>query len=158
MSVNQKVLDHLTKTASGRKKVEMAVKGEVSKEVIYLQNAVIQAQSELPFDFGVTNEEIKVAISPSGNVVAECDIIFNHEDAKRTAFYTKGRWDHADLIYLFNNGYSYDSDRPPSGMWHNRWTAALTERDGLHFIQEAVKSYLSGAPVDVKVDIDQSYD
>ena len=155
MSIEQKIQEFL-RSPAGQAKIEAYKTAEITQEVLNLQNAVIQEQNELPFSFGVSNGVVTFS-SVGGITTAECDIEFDHEDAKRTAFWSGGKWPYADLIYLWNNGFSYSSNRPPYGTWHGRRTVASTSRAATHFVQGAVNRYLSSAPQGVSVEIDGSY-
>lgn len=151
--LEKKVLAHLN-TAAGKKKIKEAIDVDIKREAKKLVNAVRDVQSELPFDFGVSAGPVEITMSNSGDMVVGCDVDFNHDDAIRDAFSPNGR--DPDLIYLFNNGYSYDKE-PPQGVWHGHWTVAWAQREGLHFVEKAVDNYLSSAPSGVEVEIDDSY-
>ena len=155
MSIEQKLQAFLNSTA-GLAKIESAIEGDVLNEAINLISEVEQEQATLPFEFGVSAGAITFSASGTG-VRAECEIEFNHEDAKRTAFWSGGKWGYGDLIYLFSNGYSFSSAHPPAGIWHGRRTVAQTSRAGSHFVQKAVARYLASAPAGADVEIDGSY-
>lgn len=155
MSIEQKLQAYLN-SAAGQAKIESAIEQDVLNEVNNLIGEVEQEQDLLPFDFGITAGDITF-VSDGVSVRAECDIEFNHEDAKRAAFWSGGKWPSADLIYLFDVGYSYSSDNPPAGIWHGRRTVAKTSRTGTHFIRKAADRYLASAPAGVEVEIDGSY-
>lgn len=155
MSIEQKVKAFLS-SAAGQAKIESLAEVDVTREVLNLENAIIQEQGELPFSFEVSNGDITFS-SAGGITKAECEIEFNHQDAERTAFWSGGKWPSADLIFLFDVGYSYSSDHPPTGIWHGRRTVAQTNRAGRHFVRNAVDRYLSSAPAGVEVEIDGSY-
>ena len=155
LSLDQKVQAFLSSPA-GQQKIRAAIEADVQREVMNLENAVVQEQGELPFSFGVSNDSITYT-SVGGSVRAECVINFNHEDATRKAFWSGGKWPSGNLIYLFNNGFSFASQNPPVGTWHGRKTVAMTSRSGKHFVQSAVNNYLAGAPSGVEVEIDGAY-
>lgn len=155
MSMEQKLQAFLS-SAAGQAKIESAIEGDILNEVNTLMSEVEQEQSALPFQFGMSAGSINFA-SSGMSVVAECEIEFNHEDARRAAFWSGGKWPYGDLLFLFNNGFSFSSGRPPYGMWHGRRTVASTSRVGTHFVQRAVSRYLASAPQGVDVEIDGSY-
>jgi hypothetical protein len=151
---------YLTKTPEGKKAVRAAVEVDVKKEAKKLANKVKDAQSDLPFSFGVDVGPVAIEPDSSGNITMSCDVEFDHEEARREAFYTGGRWDHGDLIYLYNNSWSYESDNPPWGMWHEKRTRAITsgpKNVEPHFVQRSVEDYLSSAPSGVDVEIADEY-
>lgn len=151
------MLLYLTKTAAGRKKVEEAIGLNVKGEAKKLADEVKAAQKHLPFSFGVKIGPIKFEPSTANHMQMSCGVDFDHEEATRPAFYDGGRWPDGDLIYLFEHGWSFESENPPRGMWHGHWTPALTEREGLHFVKGAVKSYMSSVPNGVDVEIAEEY-
>ena len=69
-------------------------------------------------------------------------IHYNHEQALRDGFsdadYQAKYGTRPDLLYLLNNGWSYDK-KPPRGMWHDHRTTALQEHEGYHFVQDAAE-------------------
>ena len=145
-------------SAAGIQKIKSAIEDDVQREVLSLENVVVQEQGELPFSFGVSNGAIEYTIA-GGAVSAKCEIEFDHNAAKRAAFWSGGKWPEADLLILFNNGWSFASDRPPWGTWHGRRTVAATSgpRQGKGFVRKAVNNYLSSAPSGVAVEIDGTY-
>ena len=156
MSIEQKIQEFL-KSPAGQAKIDVAIVGDLTNEVLNLQNSIIQEQGELPFSFGVSNGAI--TFESNGEITtAKCEIEFSHQDATRHAFWSGGKWPNGDLIYLFNNGFSFSSDNPPHGAWGGRkWVAAMTSRQATHFVQNAVNRYLASAPDGVSVEIDGSY-
>ena len=155
MSIEQKLQAYLN-SAAGLAKIESAIEGDVLNEANNLISEVEQEQELLPFEFGISAGAITFSASATG-VRADCDIEFNHTDAERAAFWSGGKWPKADLIYLFDVGYSYSSDNPPAGIWHGRRTVAKTSRVGKHFVRKAVTRYLATAPAGTEVEIDGSY-
>lgn len=158
VTLQRKVSDFL-KTPAGQAKVQKALEPEIKREVLHLQNAIVQAQHSLPFSFGVDNEPIEY-VTTGDSIHAECDITFNHEDATREAFYAEGKWPEADLIYLFQNTWNFESEKPPHGIWHDKYTIAATSgpvNGGEHFLTDAVNDYLSSAPSGIDVELDESY-
>lgn len=155
MSIEQKLQAFLN-SAAALAKIESAIEGDVLNEANNLISEVEQEQELLPFEFGISAGAITFSASGTG-VRAECEIEFNHEDAKRAAFWSGGKWPFADLIYIFANGYAFSSARPPAGIWHGRRTVAQTSRAGNHFVQKAVARYLASAPAGAEVEIDGSY-
>ena len=155
MSIEQKLQAFLN-SAAGLAKIEAAIEGDVLNEANNLISEVEQEQELLPFEFGVSAGAITFSASATG-VRAECEIEFNHEDAERAAFWSGGKWPMGQLLYLFNNGYSFSSGKPPYGMWHGRRTFAQTSRPASHFVQKAAARYLASAPAGTEVEIDGSY-
>ena len=87
-------------------------------------------------------------------------IYYNHEQALRDGFsdadYQAKYGTRPDLLYLLNNGWSYDK-KPPRGMWHDQMTTALQEREGYHFVQDAVEMIKRELGDSVVVQIDERY-
>ena len=158
MSIEQKLQAFLN-SAAGLAKIESAIEGDVLNEANNLISEVEQEQELLPFEFGISAGAITFSASGTG-VRAECEIEFNHADAERAAFWSGGKWPKADLLFLFNNGWSFSSDNPPYGMWRGRRTVAATSgpsRYGKGFIRRAVNRYLASAPAGTDVEIDGGY-
>ena len=155
MSIEQKLQAFLN-SAAGLAKIESAIEGDVLNEANNLIGEVEQEQATLPFEFGVSAGAITFSASATG-VRAECEVEFNHADAERAAFWSGGKWPTGQLLFLFNNGYSFSSANPPAGIWHGRRTVAQTSRVGSHFVQKAVAQYLASAPAGTEVEIDGSY-
>ena len=87
-------------------------------------------------------------------------IHYNHEQALRDGFsdadYRAKYGTRPDLLYLLNNGWSYDK-KPPHGMWHDHMTTALQEREGYHFVQDAAEMIKRELGDSVVVQIDDRY-
>lgn len=87
-------------------------------------------------------------------------IHYNHEQALRDGFsdadYQAKYGTRPDLLYLLNNGWSYDK-KPPRGMWHDHMTTALQEREGYHFVQNAAEMIKRELGDSVVVQIDEGY-
>lgn len=87
-------------------------------------------------------------------------IHYNHEQALRDGFsdadYQAKYGTRPDLLYLLNNGWSYDK-KPPRGMWHDHMTTALQEREGYHFVQDAAEMIKRELGDSVVVQIDERY-
>ena len=87
-------------------------------------------------------------------------IHYNHEQALRDGFsdadYQAKYGTRPDLLYLLNNGCSYDK-KPPRGMWHDHMTTALQEREGYHFVQDAAEMIKRELGDSVVVQIDERY-
>lgn len=94
----------------------------------------------------------------NGKVVI--DVHYNHAQALRDGFsdanYQAKYGSSPDLLYLLNNGWSYDKT-PPRGIWHDRMTTAWAQRDGYHFVQDAANLMKQRFGDGVSIKFDERY-
>lgn len=158
--LEKRVRAHLNKDPGVKKKHQQELEVDIKKEANKLAREIEKAQGELPFSFGVNISRVYLDVGTDGKAKISCDINFDHEDALRDSF-SPNNWgglgDKADLIVLFEQGWSYDKPAP-YGEWHGHITRALSHREGLHFIKRAVENYLASAPKNVEVDISSIYE
>lgn len=108
-------------------------------------------QSDKPLDLSVKLIE-KTAI----NGELKLSFGFDHAGAMRDSLYPKGS--KADLIYIFNNGYTINAFKTlPVGTWRGKRTKAWRSRSGKHFVQAAVDKFNAKAPVGITATYDESY-
>lgn len=86
----------------------------------------------------------------------EIEVNYNHDEAKRTPFSDRGPSE-ADLLFLLNNGWSYDKPAP-WGYYNGKYTQAWNSRGGYRFVQAAVAKFNSQCPSFVKAEYDPAYD
>lgn len=73
-------------------------------------------------------------------------INYDHAIACRDAFDEKSEQRYEaeygtkpDLLYLFNNGWDYDTNNAPWGEWRGEHVRALSSREGTQFVQKTAK-------------------
>lgn len=126
---------------------------EILKSQISSLNSGVTGQNFLDY----INVDDSVNIKQTGDrLELSVDINFDHEATHRDSLYPEGYPGGADLVYIFNNGYSarnhvYGTDR------HGIFRVSRLTRPPMSFIQSAVSIFNSTSPAGIRAEYDGSY-
>lgn len=116
--------------------------------------AIVDSETaSAPFSAAPSTSVSGVSVKADG---LEIEVNYNHDEAKRTPFSDRGPSE-ADLLFLLNNGWSYDKPAP-WGYYNGKYTQAWNSRGGLRFVQTAVAKFNGQCPSFVKAEYDPAYD
>lgn len=160
MNLEETIRQFLTTDTRAKRYVAGAVASAPSAS--QLSDSAVQCASAALRDSGAPIDDIDVYADPpineDGKVVIH--IHYNHKQALRDGFSDEGYiakyGTRPDLLYLLNNGWSYDAN-PPYGEWHGHTVLAWQQRDGYHFVQDAVSMIKQEFGDSVTVEIDDGY-
>ena len=160
MTLEEALRQFLTSDSRAKRYVAGAAASAPSAQ--HVSDSAVQCAITALRSSGAPIDDIDVYADPPVNegdkVVIH--IHYNHEQALRDGFsdadYRAKYGTRPDLLYLLNNGWSYDK-KPPRGMWHDQMTTALQEREGYHFVQDAAAMIKRELGDSVIVQIDERY-